>query len=88
MHLKQTNEKGQRCETAVLDFIHVFFLLFYKRSVSLLGGFLSGKVGVSRQVEGMVIQVSTSGAAPAETMKTTTACRLLLLAKPQLSFYF
>lgn len=51
------------------------------------GGFLSGKVGVSRQVEGMVIQVSTSGAAPAETMKTTTACRLLLLAKPKLLFF-
>lgn len=35
----------------------------------------------------MVIQVSTSGAAPAETMKTTTACRLLRLAKPKLLFF-
>lgn len=39
--------------------------------------FLSGKVGVPGEVEGMVIQVSASGAAPAQTMKTTTACRLL-----------
>lgn len=39
--------------------------------------FLSGKVGVPGEVEGMVIQVSASGAAAAQTMKTTTACRLL-----------
>lgn len=38
---------------------------------------LSGKVGVPGEVEGMVIQVSASGAAAAQTMKTTTACRLL-----------
>lgn len=39
--------------------------------------FLSGKVGVPGEVEGMVIQVSASGATAAQTMKTTTACRLL-----------
>lgn len=52
-----------------------------KKNVLPLLVFLSGKVGVSCEVEGMVIQVSASGAAQPETMKTTTARRLLLLAE-------
>lgn len=40
---------------------------------------VSGKVGVPGEVEGMVIQVSASGA---ETMKTTTAARLLVRVEP------
>lgn len=61
--------------------LRVFLRVVAHKSAASLGFFLSGKVGVSREVEGMVIQVSTSGAAQPETMKTTTTCRLLLLVK-------
>lgn len=80
MHFKQTPEKGQKCETTPRLSALPFFRRVFTKSLLLLV-FLSGKVGVSCEVEGMVIQVSTSGAAQHETMKTTTTCRLLLLVK-------
>lgn len=45
---------------------------------------VSGKVGVPGEVEGMVIQVSASGA---ETMKTTTAARSSVRVEPELNVY-
>lgn len=62
------------------------FLTAVLTNVLLLSAsFLSGKVGVSGEVEGMVVQVSTSGAAQPETMKTTTTCRLLLSVRSELA---
>lgn len=79
MHPEQTAEEGpgwalaERVIRAVLCFLWRIF-----KNVLPLSVCVSGKVGVSGEVEGMVIQVSASGAAQPETMKTTTACRLLL----------
>ena len=88
MHPEQTNEKGWILSSVTLPLRSPLFL---RGSVTFLMSISAGKVGVSGEVEGMVIQVSKTARTAVllqlqlrepQTMKTTTtACRLLLLKR-------
>lgn len=82
MHFEQAAPEGERLRTHFPLVSRVFFFYGSLKTSRLCFppspcAFFPGKVGVSRQVEGMVVQVSASGAAEPQTMKTTTTCRLL-----------
>lgn len=81
MHLEQAAKEGpsRRALWSLLRGAFFFPFLFYNEpsSSSSLGFCSTGEVGVSGEVEGVVVQVSLSPG----TMKTTTACRLLLAAE-------